>query len=150
MLVKAYIEAGSIDKAINVYENITFWHNKRNELNSTESEYYEAEACKLIRTALIKNSEYKKAWNYYPLGYIDEDDYNNAQSRFVYLSDVVEAMCEKGKQEEARKFVDKNMRWFTLYVNNMEDKYDWQQDIKNSYNSSAVSEKLIEQIETSY
>ena len=25
-LIKAYVEAGSVDKAINVYENITTWH----------------------------------------------------------------------------------------------------------------------------
>ncbi len=146
-LIKSYIEVGSVDKAIYVYENITTWHKDRHDM---QYESYDKNVCKLLRKALIKNGDYEKAWDYYPLGYDDEESYANADKRFLYLSDVVDAMCNKGKQEEAVKFVDKNLRWFARNIDNLDNKYDWQIEDKQKYGSTVVREKLLEQIENSY
>ena len=148
-LIKAYVEAGSVDKAINVYEKITTWHKGRYKMGWKSEGDYDHEVCKLLRTALMRNGEYEKAWNYYSLSSEEEDSYDNAKDRYLYLSDVVDDMCNKGKQEEASKFVDKNLRWFARNIDNMDDDSSII-EYKQKYGSTVVREKLMEQIENSY
>ena len=145
-LIKAYINAGSIDKAINVYECITPWHKGRDRLYFED---YERNVCELLRTALMGIGDYKRAWAYYPISRDHENDSDNAKDRFIYLSDVVEDMCNKGRQDEAQKFVDGQIRWFK---NNVDEEPDnsWNADNKKNYSSTAVREKLMEQIDDSY
>ncbi len=149
-LIQAYVEAGAVDKAVYVYEKITSWHNDRTEIDGPWSDRYEGKVCKLLRTELLKKGDYETAWNYYHRSNIDENSEFNAEDRFLYLSDVVDDMCNRGKQEEASKFVDKNLRWFVRNVDGIEDEYDWQIKLKRDYNSTSVREKLFEQIDNSY
>lgn len=67
-LIKAYLDAGAISKAVNVYENITSWHADKSDLN-WDRNWYERDVCKLLREHLIRNGEYDKALDYYPIRY---------------------------------------------------------------------------------
>lgn len=146
-LIRAYIEVGEADKAIHVYENITSWHRDRYDMKWSNGNY-EKDVCRLLREYLVKNGEYERAWNYYPLDYDDENYIGNAQSRYTYLSDVVAAMCAQGKQDEARRFVEYQLRWFVTHVDS--DSGTSNEEIKANFNSQAVREKLFAQIDNSY
>lgn len=146
-LMEAYLKLDMPDKAINVYENITSWHEDRYNMQWSNGTY-ERKACKLLREYLIAHGQYEKAWNYYPLEYSDEDYRGNAQVRFGYLSDVVADMCSKGQQEDAQKFVESQMRWFVTYIDS--DTSEDDEGLKASFSSDAVRQKLLDQIDNSY
>lgn len=146
-LIKAYLKLDMPDKAINVYENITSWHQDRYNMQWTGGEY-EREACKLLREYLIAHGQYEQAWNYYPLDYEDENYLGNAQCRFGYISDVVADMCSRGKQEDAAKFVENQLRWFVAYVDS--DTGEDTEQTKASFGSDVVRQKLLNQIDNSY
>lgn len=142
-LIQAYIDADAPDKAIYVYERITSWHENDNTYRN-----YEKKVCKLLRDYLMKNGEYEKAFDYYPRHSDNEDYIGNADERYKYVSDVVAAMCDKGKQDDARKFVESQLRWFMLNVDT--DTSEFNINEKTTYNSTVVREKLMEQIDNSY
>lgn len=146
-LIQAYIDTDSPDKAINVYERITSWHKNCYDMKWSDGEY-ERTVCKLLRDYLMKNGDYEKALNYYPMDSDDENSIHNAQCRYRYVSDVASAMCAKGKQDDARKFVESQLRWFMLNVDTSTSEYEV--DTKTTYNSTVVREKLMEQIDNSY
>lgn len=146
-LIRAYMEVDAVDKAIHVYENITSWHYNRYDMQRY-GENYEQKVCKLLRDYLVKNGEYEKALNYYPLEYDNENYIGNASSRYIYVSDVVADLCHKGKQEEARRFVEQQLRWFVAFVD-MES-HGSQAEVKESFNSTLVREELLQQIDNSY
>lgn len=148
-LIKAYLEAGAMDKAIHVYENITPWHRSRYDMKWSRGEY-EREACKLLRGSLIENGEYEKALNYYPLDYESENYIGNAKSHYAYVSDVVAAICAKGKQDEARRWVEYELRWFVTNVDSDISTLQSSIDTKREFNSTVVRERLLEQIDNSY
>lgn len=148
-LIQAYIEVDAPEKAIHVYEHITSWHKDRYNMKWRNGNY-EREVCKLLRSYLVKNGEYEKAQNYYPLEYEDENYIGNAQSRYLYVSDVVAAICAKGKQDEARKFVEYQLRWFVANVDSDTSTLQSCIDVKEAFNSAVVRDKLLEQIENSY
>ena len=148
-LIKAYLEAGATDKAIHVYENITPWHRNRYDMKWSHGEY-EREVCKLLRGSLIENSEYEKALDYYPLDYESENYIGNAKSRYAYVSDVVAAICAKGKQDEARRWVEYELRWFVTNVDSDTSTLQSSVDTKREFNSNVVRERLLEQIDNSY
>lgn len=146
-LIKTYLSIDEPDKAIDVYENITSWHMSRDKMSIYNAKY-ENEACKLLREYLIQNGQYERAWNYYPLDYDDENYVGNARCRYVFLSDVVAAICAKGKQEDAQRFVESQLRWFVANVDSASDEYA--EEEKKNFNSEAVREKLYAQIDNSY
>lgn len=148
-LIQAYLEVNASAKAVHVYENITFWHAGRDDLDYFSNKY-EKEVCKLLREYLMRNGEYDKALNYYPITYDDENYIGNAKDRFSYLSDVVAALCVKGKQEEARKFIEYQLRWFVINVDSYTSTDEEDIELKNIFSSSAVRTKLLEQIDNSY
>ena len=148
-LIKAYLEAGATDKAIHVYENITPWHRNRYDMKWSHGEY-ERRVCKLLRGSLIENSEYEKALDYYPLDYESENYIGNAKSRYAYVSDVVAAICAKGKQDEARRWVEYELRWFVTNVDSDTSTLQSSVDTKREFNSNVVRERLLEQIDNSY
>ncbi len=142
-LIKAYLDAGDADEAIDVYENITIDHDDRTAI-SPGNGTYSAEASKMLREYLMKHGQYDKAWDYYPLAFSDENRSGNAQSRYAWLSDVVSEMCKKGQQEDARSFVDDQVRWFVTYVDGETD--DGSEKLKANYGSEVVRQKLYNQI----
>ena len=146
-LIEAYLKIDMPDKAISVYENITSWHKDRYNMQWTGGEY-ERKACKLLREYLIAHGQYEKAWNYYPLEYEDENYRENAQAHFAYISDVVADMCSKGQQDDAAKFVENQIRWFVTYVDS--DTYEDSENLKSSFGSDVVRQKLLNQIDNSY
>lgn len=148
-LIKAYLDAGAISKAVNVYENITSWHADKSDLN-WDRNWYERDVCKLLREHLIRNGEYDKALDYYPIRYSDENYIGNAPDRYTYISDVVADLCAKGKQEEARKFIEYQLRWFVINVDSYVARDDADVEEKNMFGSNAVRTKLLEQIDNSY
>lgn len=128
-LIKAYLDAGDANAAIEVYENIT----------------PNDEASKLLREYLMQHGQYEKAWNYYPLQYEDENYSGNAQSRFAWMSDVVSEMCKKGRQDDARSFVDDQLRWFVTYIDGKTG--EGSDKDKAVYGSEVVRLKLYNQID---
>lgn len=146
-LIRAYIEVDDINKAIHVYENITPWHKNRYKMKFSNSDY-EKTVCKLLRDYLVKHGEYERAWEYYPLEYEDENYFGNAQCRFAYISDVVVAMCAKSEHNEARVFMENQLRWFVTYIDSSSSKYA--EDVKNNFSSAMVREKLLELINNAY
>lgn len=146
-LIKAYLDVGDADAAIDVYENITSNHVSRYDMQYTSLNHseYEQKACKLLREYLMQHGQYEKAWNYYPLQYEDENYSGNAQSRFAWMSDVVSEMCKKGRQDDARSFVDDQLRWFVTYIDG-ETGEDSEKD-KAVYGSEVVRQKLYNQID---
>lgn len=148
-LIQSYLEAGAISKAVYVYENITSWHADRSELDWNRN-WYEKDVCKLLREHLMRNGEYDKAFDYYPIRYSDENYIGNAPDRYTYISDVVAALCAKGKQEEARKFIEYQLRWFVVSVDSYVTNHESDIELKNMFGSNAVRTKLLEQIDNSY
>ena len=146
-LIKAYLDAGDADAAIDVYENITSNHVSRYDMQYTSLNHseYEQKACKLLREYLMQHGQYEKAWNYYPLQYEDENYSGNAQSRYAGMTDVVSEMCKKGRQDDARSFVDDQLRWFVTYIDG-ETGEDSEKD-KAAYGSEVVRQKLYNQID---
>lgn len=146
-LIKAYLSVDDPDKAINVYENITSNHVSRYDMqfNFNSEDGYEQKACKLLREYLMSHGSYDKAWNYYPLDYEDENYIGNAQCRYAWMSDAVSKMCGAGKQDEARRFVDDNIRWFVTYVDGNTD--DSEAKTKSAYGSAIVRQRLYDQID---
>lgn len=148
-LIKAYIEVDAPEKAIHVYEHITPWHKDRYNMK-WQNGNYEREVCKLLRNYLVKNGDYEKALNYYPLDYESENYIGNAKSRYTYVSDVVAVICAKGKQDEARKFVEYQLRWFVTNVDSDISTLQSSVNTKREFNSNIVRERLLEQIDNSY
>ena len=148
-LIKAYLEAGATDKAVHVYENITPWHRNRYDMKHSGGKY-EREVCKLLRECLMENGEYEKALDYYPLDYENENYIGNAKSRYVYVSDVVAAICAEGKQDEARRLVEYELRWFVTNVEQDISTFQNYIDTKIEFNRLVVRERLLEQIDNSY
>ena len=144
-LIKAYIEVGDTKKAIDIYENITPWHRSRYSMTWDDENSYEQTVCRLLRNALLKSSDYETLWNYYPLSHDDENNPSNAKSRYVYISDVVYDLCCKGRKDEARRFVDKQLRWYTTYIDLASSKY-YEED-KEQFNSGVTKERLFSQID---
>lgn len=144
-LIKAYLDAGDANAAIDVYENITPNHEDRRSIGSGGD--YSSEACKLLREYLMKHGQYEKAWNYYPLNSwsSNENDPDNAQSRFAWMSDVVSEMCKKGRQDDARSFVDDQLRWFVTYIDG--ETGEGSDKDKAVYGSEVVRQKLYNQID---
>lgn len=148
-LIRAYMSVDAVDKAIHVYENITPWHRNRYDMKWSYGDY-ERTVCKLFREHLVKNGEYEAALNYYPLEYESEDYIGNAQSYYIYISDVVADMCAKGQQDGARKFVKYRLRWFVANVDAHTGNSKSDLAIKEVFNSGTVCERLFEQIDNSY
>lgn len=143
-LIRTYLHVDQVDKAINVYENITPHHRGRQELTNyyTKSNSYDRVVCQLLRSYLVSHEDYDRAWRYYPLSSSVEDNYTNAEHRFQYLVDVVNDMCLKGHYDAARKFADVQSAWFAVHVDNVA-KSD---DPAAMYNSNYVRQYLYEQI----
>lgn len=148
-LIQTYLEVDAPEKSIYVYEYITPWHKDRYDMKWGNGDY-EREVCKLLRSYLVKNGEYEKAQNYYPLEYEDENYIGNAQSHYMYVSDVVADLCDKGKQDEAYRFVEYQLRWFVANVDSDTSTLQSCIDTKAAFNSTVVREKLLEQIDNSY
>lgn len=148
-LIRMYLDVNEVEKAIYIYENITYWHSDRYHMKWDRGKY-ERTVCKLLRECLLKNGDYKRAWNYYPLEYNDENYVGNAQSRYTYMSDVVAALSQEGRQEEARRWIEDELRWFVNFVDCETSSLEHFINIKNSYNSIAVRERLLQQIDNSY
>lgn len=145
-LIKAYLSIDEAEKAMNVYDNITKNHYSRSQMSwHHHGKDYELQACKLLREYLIAHGDYEGAWNYYPLDLDSETCPCNAQSHYAYISDVVSAICKKGDTEEARKFVDDQLRWFVTYVDSASDE-NWS-DEKANFNSTEVRQRLYDQID---
>lgn len=146
-LIRSYLSVGEVDKAIEVYENVTPWHKSRYDMKWNNGSY-EQTVCKLLRKRLLKDGDYERAWEYYPLEYKDENYFENAQSRYAYLSDVVADMCSKGKQEECRRFIENQLSWFVTYVDSSQGEYV--ENVKTYFSSNVVRDKLNAQIDSSY
>lgn len=145
-LIKAWLSIDEADKAMSVYDNVTKYHYSRSEMSwRHHGRDYERRACQLLREYLVAHGDYERAWNYYPLDVDSETSPSNAQSLYAYLSDVVSAMCKKGDTEEARKFVDDQLRWFVTYVDPASDE-NWS-DEKANFNSTEVRQRLYDQID---
>lgn len=145
-LIKACLSIDETGKAMNVYDNITKNHYSRSQMSwRHHGQDYERQACKLLREYLVAHGDYEHAWNYYPLDVDSETSPDNAQSHYAYISDVVSAICKKGDTEEARKFVDDQLRWFVTYVDPANDE-DYS-DEKTNFNSTLVRQRLYEQID---
>lgn len=139
-LVEAYLGIDEPDKAARVYDRAGGRRLGRTGLGNGNG--YHDRACKMLREYLVAHGDYEKAWNYYPLYWSKEDHPFNAKSRYVWLSDVVDALCKAGKAESARRFVDDNLRWYVLYVD-MEDR----DREKADYGSEIVRQRLYAQID---
>lgn len=149
-LIKAYLDVGDPNAAIDVYENITSNHANRYEMQFTNlhNGEYAQKCCKMLREYLMQHGEYERAWPYYPLGYDDEDYYGNAKYRYAWICDVICVMCKKGQQDDARNFVDEQLRWF---VNNVDSESTHNnENIKANYGSEIVRQKLYNQIDNVY
>lgn len=143
-LIKAYLDVGEGNAAIDVYENITRDHDRRDNLQY-KPDSYSSKACKMLREYLLQHGQYNDAWNYYPLDYPDENSYINAKCRFTWMSDVVSELCKKGRQDDARRFVDDQVRWFTINVD--QETYESSENVKATFNSQAVLQNLYNQID---
>ena len=146
-LIKAYLDTGNSDAAVDVYENITSNHTSRYEMQFTNlnNGEYEQKACKMFREYFMQHGQYQEAWNYYPLDYDDENYHGNAKCRFAWVSDAVSEMCKKGRQDDARNFIDDQLRWFVTNIDGETD--DGIKELKVNYGSEVVRQKLYNQID---
>ena len=63
---------------------------------------------------------------------------------------MVAAICAEGKQYEARRLVEYELRWFVTNVDPEISTFQNYIDTKREFNSIVVRERLLEQIDNSY
>jgi hypothetical protein len=101
---------------------------------------YEPKATKLIRGLLIEVGDYDKAWQYYPLDAESESSPGNAWSRYEYMVEIVNYLCQNNRKTEARQFIRNNINWFVQYVDPHKEHYS---SAYESYNSQTARAKLL-------
>lgn len=130
MLIDEYLSLDELDKAINVYERVTPYHCSRYEM-AYDSMYghdgYELAVTAKLRKALVKADRFEEAWEYYPLEYESVEYAGNGISYFRYMSDVIVHLCSKNRKDEAQTFLNNNVHWFLINVDNGEWGKDYQQ-----------------------
>lgn len=146
-LIKLYISNGDVNNAIDVYEKLTPEHCSMFDMEFSHIRHgsnnqYEPEATNLIRKELIKLGDYDLAWYYSEKeswGH-DPNDYVHADNYYRFMAEVVNYLCENNKKQEARKFVNRYIQWFSVNVDVIDKSYD---SYKN-YNSQKSKSKLIQ------
>ena len=146
-LIKLYTSSGDVYNAIEVYEKLTPEHCSMFDIEYSHKRHgsnnqYEPEATNLIRKELIKLGDYDLAWHYSEKeswGH-DPNDYVHADYYYRFMAEVVNYLCENNKKQEARKFVNKYIQWFSTNV----DVLDWSYESYKNYNSPKSKAKLLQ------
>ena len=146
-LIKLYISNGDVNNAIDVYEKLTPLHCSMFDIEYSHKRHgsnnrYEPEATNLIRKELIKLGDYDLAWYYSEkesCGH-DPNDYVHADFYYRFMVEVVNYLCENNKKQEARKFVNRYIQWFSENVDVLDKSYE---SYKN-YNSQKSKTKLLQ------
>ena len=146
-LIKLYISNGDVNNAIDVYEKLTPYHCSMfdieySHLRHGSNNQYEPEATNLIRKELIKLGDYDLAWYYSEKrswGH-DPNNYVHADYYYRFMAEVVNYLCENNKKQEARKFVNRYIQWFSDNVDVIDKSFE---SYKN-YNSQKSKTKLLQ------
>ncbi|MBQ8223465.1 MAG: hypothetical protein IJZ87_09040 [Bacteroidales bacterium] len=145
-LIKLYISNGDVNNAIDVYEKLTPKHCSMfdieySHLRHGSNKQYEPEATNLIRKELIKLGDYDMAWYYsekkHP--FYDPNDFMHAGHYYRFMAEVVNYLCENNKKQEARKFVNRYIQWFSDNV----DVISKSCESYENYNSQKSKTKLL-------
>lgn len=146
-LIDEYLAIDKIDKAINVFDNITghcsMFH-MQYKLSYENAEYTLTYSAK-IYNALLKAGRYEEAWNYHCRSYNSETYPGNAPDYFAYMTDVIVAMSRSGRSVEIPGFVRDNSLWFLKNVDNNEwgEKYpNFRYDIMRGELNKIVNETM--------
>lgn len=113
-LVESYVSNGDVDKAYDVYKNLTPRKPKKYPYRSL-SVWYRNDGGgygSLIREAYIKQGAYDSAWRC--LGELDDPHY--AEEYYKFMSEVIYYLCRNGQKTEAKQFVAEYSRWFEKNV----------------------------------
>lgn len=123
-LIDTYLDVDQPERAIKVFENITYDH------NSGYSNSFEDQACRRLSDYLLKHGDYDRAWYYYGS--------KSPQARLGFMMDVVKYLCSQGKPDEAVRFVNMEVMWF--------DREDPKSSADDPYNCDNVRVKLLNYI----
>ena len=144
-LIKLYVSNGDVYNAIDIYEKLTPYHCSMFSLDLCQhgsNNQYERNATKLIRKELIKLGDYDLAWHYSEKESWGEDPNSalHAEHYFRFMVEVINHLCENNNKQDARKFVNRYIKWFIENVD-VTDKTD---DTYKNYNSQKSKSKLIQ------
>lgn len=156
-LIDAYISSDDVASAIETYDVFTSEHCSAHNVVSDSwlchgrNKDYELKATELIVKALIREGDYDKAWQYHPKKNFDESNYGNAQSRFEFMTAVIQHLCDCNKTNEAKVYVKNNLAWFQTYVDVLKRDSEYKnnenyQNVYKQYNSYKVRTSLMEVI----
>lgn len=146
-LIKCYISKGDVYNAIDVYEKLTPGHCSMFRIGDSDYRHgsngqYEIEATNLIRKELIKIGEYDLAW-YYSEKYKYADNPNSSattEEYYKFMTEVVNYLCGNNNKQEARKFINKYIQWFSNNVDVLDKSNGWYK----KYNSQKSKTKLLQ------
>ena len=144
-LIELYVANKDVKNAIGIYENFTTEHCSTYDMQYTFhchgiNDDYEPKATKLIRGLLIEVGDYDKAWQYHPLNDESESSPGNAWSRYEYMVEIVNYLCQNNRKTEARQFIRNNISWFVQYVDPRKKHYP---NAYESCNSQTARAKLL-------
>ena len=146
-LIKLYTLSGDVYNAIDVYEKLTPLHCSMFDIEYSHKRHgsnnqYEPEATNLIRKELIKLGDYDLAWYYSEKESWGCDPNSEVHADYYYrfMAEVVNYLCENNKKQEARKFVNRYIQWFSDNVDVIDKSYE---TYKN-YNSQKSKTKLLQ------
>ena len=90
---------------------------------------------------LIRLGRYDEAWSFVPYG---QSDIGGADEYFEFMSDVILYLCRNNRKQDARRFVNEYVIWFSSHVDTYKTKKDeWIQEYYREYNSVTAKSKLL-------
>lgn len=134
-LIDEYLAIGNLDKALYVFDRLTEHGSAYYSVSgTTEREKYTATYYAKLYKALIEAGRYDEAWHYHRLEFYGEDNAANASCYFSYMTDVITAMCNSGRENEVPRFIKQHGLWFMKNIDN--DSYGRQEYPEYLYNSA--------------
>lgn len=162
-LFDEYILAGDADKAQQVWDAMTYSQTNDHlfalaKLYLSKDDYTNAiDFCRkgelknrrgartfqeeILVPELIRLGRYDEAWSFVPYG---QSDIGGADEYFEFMSDVILYLCRNNRKQDARRFVNEYVIWFSSHVDTYKTKKDeWVQEYYREYNSVTAKSKLL-------
>lgn len=123
-LIEKFSTIRDAESAVAVYEQVFVSGNYYEPYDSNKKEC--AEACvRYVYKVLVETGNFKKAWSYYPIDGKVRDAACNAPNYYQYMSNVIIYLCKNKNVRLARRFLNDNVDWFLLNVDNAVDGVDY-------------------------
>lgn len=127
-LVKLYLSKDDYTNAIDIY--------RKGKVGTHETFQKE-----ILVPELIRLGRYDEAWSFVPYA---QSDIGGADNYFEFMSDVILYLCRNNRKQDARRFVNEYIIWFSSHVDTYKTKQtEWVQEYYREYNSVTAKSKLL-------